>query len=100
MIGNLDTHDMHARFGAPNILIRRSDLQDALHRMASDLNAKIELNSRIVDYRLKENALILENGDDHVYDVIVAADGMYSPLMLDAPTLSGTLSEPSSKTTP
>ncbi|KAH8586413.1 hypothetical protein B0O99DRAFT_528729 [Bisporella sp. PMI_857] len=79
----------------------RANLHNCLLKRAVELGARIKVNARVVDVKVSKDweqaAVILQNGDSYVADLVVGADGINSRLrevMLgraDPPTLTGDL---------
>ena len=75
VVGHLSTGELHHRFGAPNLMIRRADLHQALYAMAVDSGVQVEFNAIVKDITLDPPSLITESEQISV-DLIISADGM------------------------
>ena len=79
----------------------RANLHKCLFERAAELGATTRVNARVSDVRVSQNGntatVVLQNGEEHVADLVVGADGINSHLreiMLgkaDPPTLTGDL---------
>lgn len=79
----------------------RANLHTCLLDRAIELGAKLKVNARVADVRCHPNGetatVVLQNGEEHVADLVVGADGINSRLreiMLgreDPPVLTGDL---------
>jgi salicylate hydroxylase len=79
----------------------RANLHKCLFERAVELGAKTRVNARVSDVRVSKNwetaTVVLQNGEEHVADLVVGADGINSNLreiMLgrkDPPVLTGDL---------
>jgi salicylate hydroxylase len=62
-------------FNAPYYVVHRADFLSALHKKALDEGIEINLGSKVSDYHPMKGQIILENGNIHGADLVVAADG-------------------------
>jgi salicylate hydroxylase len=79
----------------------RANLHNCLLDRAKELGAKVKVNARVLDVRVHSSGetatVFLQNGEEHVVDLVVGADGINSRLrevMLgreDLPILTGDL---------
>lgn len=79
----------------------RANLHNCLLDRAKELGAKVKVNARVLDVRVHSSGetatVLLQNGEEHVVDLVVGADGINSHLrevMLgreDPPVLTGDL---------
>lgn len=67
-------------YDAPYYVIHRANFHSALHKRALDLGVTVKVASRVIGYNVEGPNIILENGDPHSADLIVAADGIWSPV--------------------
>ncbi|KAJ5474648.1 hypothetical protein N7475_004214 [Penicillium sp. IBT 31633x] len=65
-------------YDAPYYVIHRANFHSALHKRALDLGVTVKVASRVIGYNVEGPNIILENGDPHSADLIVAADGVKS----------------------
>lgn len=70
--------DFRKQFGAPYYVVHRAGLQDALYQCARDLGVEVRLGSGILEYEDAGGRVVLENGDAHTADLVIAADGIHS----------------------
>ncbi|PVI05742.1 salicylate hydroxylase [Periconia macrospinosa] len=70
--------ELEPTYGGPYVVIHRADLHRILHRHAVKKGARIELNSRVMQYGVEEGWVLLENGVRMQADLIVACDGINS----------------------
>ncbi|QKX60295.1 uncharacterized protein TRUGW13939_07438 [Talaromyces rugulosus] len=65
-------------FNAPYYVVHRADFLSALHKKALDEGIEINLGSKVSDYHPIKGQIILEDGNIHGADLVVAADGIHS----------------------
>ncbi|KAK7733709.1 hypothetical protein SLS53_008176 [Cytospora paraplurivora] len=70
--------DPRDEFGTPLYTLHRNDLVTELLRLAEGLD--VRLGTKVAGVDEAENALVLENGERHSADLIVAGDGLHSVL--------------------
>ncbi|KAF2140958.1 uncharacterized protein K452DRAFT_359381 [Aplosporella prunicola CBS 121167] len=70
--------DCRTAFGAPYYVVHRAHYQQALYDRALELGVNFRMNSRINTYDAARPSLTLEDGKEHVADVIIGADGINS----------------------
>lgn len=70
------------QFGAPYYVIHRANFHSALHKRALDLGVTVKVASRVVGYNVKGPSIVLVNGETAFADLVVAADGIYIPVLL------------------
>ncbi|KAK3360974.1 putative salicylate hydroxylase [Lasiosphaeria ovina] len=79
-----DTSDARTRFGAAFWTIHRVDLHNELMRLAASPNAAgdgtyaLRLGARVVSVDPARGCVVLEDGSQHVADLVVGADGLRS----------------------
>lgn len=66
---------MEDRYGAPYIVVHRAVLHAILHKHAVNLGAKLQLDSKVVNYEFENGAVNLHNGTRLTADLVVGADG-------------------------
>lgn len=93
-----DTSDARERFGAPFWTIHRVDLHNELMRLASattaDGDCVLSLGSRVVSTDPGRGCVVLEDGSEHVADLIVGADGLRSVIRGVVLSGEGAVSDP------
>lgn len=79
-----DTSDAASRLGAPFWTIHRVDLHNELLRLAladqGNGECVLQLGSRVVSADPDRGSIILEDGSEHVADLVIGADGLRSVL--------------------
>jgi salicylate hydroxylase len=66
------------RYGAPYYVVHRANLQMAMRDLAVELGVKIRLGAGVKAYGKGVGEVVLENGEVHGADLVVAADGIKS----------------------
>lgn len=83
----LDLTDVHRRYGAPYVVIHRSDLHGTLLRACQRLGVDLVTDVQVTDYEnVDGGAAVLHAGGREVAPVVIAADGLHStarPLLSD-----------------
>lgn len=70
--------DFREKYGAPYWVVHRAHFHDAMHRLAVDLGVEVKINSKIERYDPDAGSVVLENGQAHSADLVIAADGVKS----------------------
>ena len=70
--------DFWEKYGAPYWVVHRAHFHDAMYRLALDLGVEVMINSKIERYDHDAAIVVLENGQSHDADLIVACDGVKS----------------------
>ena len=74
-------------FGAPYYVIHRANFHTALHRRALDLGVTVKLAAKVVKYDPESAEITLADGSSASADLIIAADGMSSVVLLSEPIM-------------
>lgn len=72
------TPDFSQAYGAPYLVVHRSDFHAALCGLAAELGVEVVTNSRVVKYDEAGGRVETEDGRKFVGDLVVAADGVKS----------------------
>ncbi|KAL1611908.1 hypothetical protein SLS60_000130 [Paraconiothyrium brasiliense] len=70
--------DFEEKFGAPYYVVHRANLQLAMYELALSLGVCVRVNAGVRCYNAEGSGVVLENGEVHHADLIVAADGIRS----------------------
>lgn len=70
--------DFREKYGAPYWVVHRAHFHDAMYRLALDLGVEVKINSKIERYESDAARVVLENGQIHSADLVVACDGVKS----------------------
>jgi salicylate hydroxylase len=70
--------DFEERFGAPYYVVHRANLQLAMYELAVSMGVHVRVNAGVRSYKAESPSVVLENGETHHADLIVAADGIKS----------------------
>ncbi|OAG10630.1 FAD/NAD(P)-binding domain-containing protein, partial [Paraphaeosphaeria sporulosa] len=70
--------EFEEKFGAPYYVIHRANLQRAMYQLALSLGVRVRVNAGVRSYNDEASSIVLENGETHYADLIVAADGVKS----------------------
>ncbi|KAJ5898725.1 hypothetical protein N7504_009013 [Penicillium tannophilum] len=81
LIGALDMTTFEDEFCAPYIVIHRASLHNILHRHAVQAGARIRLDATVTKYDFENGSVELKGGEMLNADLIVGADGIYSPVV-------------------
>jgi 2-polyprenyl-6-methoxyphenol hydroxylase-like FAD-dependent oxidoreductase len=77
---SLDLRDVARRYGAPYVVVHRSDLHGLLLEACRDLDVELHTGSRVVAYHrdARSAAVELADGRSLTADAVIAADGLHS----------------------
>lgn len=67
--------DFRKNFGAPYYVVHRAHLHDALYKCALKLGVAVNVGCKVASWNAEAGTVRLENGIQHIGDLIVAADG-------------------------
>ncbi|KAJ4293248.1 hypothetical protein N0V90_008530 [Kalmusia sp. IMI 367209] len=70
--------DFRERFGAPYFVVHRANLQLSMYDLALSLGVEVRVNAGVKSYDAGTPSVVLENGEVHKADLIIAADGIKS----------------------
>jgi salicylate hydroxylase len=70
--------DFEERFGAPYYVIHRANLQLAMYELAVSMGVRVRVNAGVRSYNAESQSVVLQNGETHYADLVVAADGIKS----------------------
>ena len=70
--------EFRQRFDAPYWVVHRADFHEALYRLAIKLGVEVKVGSRVEKYEAEKGQIELGNGQSHVADLVIAADGIKS----------------------
>lgn len=70
--------DFREKYGAPYWVVHRAHFHEAMYRLALDLGVEVKIASKVERYEPDAGRIVLENGDVHEADLVVAADGVKS----------------------
>ena len=70
--------DFKAKYGAPYWVCHRAHFHDAMYRLALDLGVQVKINSKVERYEPEAGNIVLESGEFHHADIIIASDGVKS----------------------
>lgn len=70
--------EFEEKFGVPYYVIHRANLQLAMYELAVSLGVCVKVNAGVRSYNDEASCVVLENGETHHADLIVAADGIKS----------------------
>lgn len=70
--------EFRSKYGAPYYVIHRADLQLAMYERALELGVEVKVNAGVEFFFAESAKIMLENGELHFADLIVAADGVKS----------------------
>ncbi len=71
--------EIQSRYGDPIWCLHRIDLQKALATRAEEVGVRLVFDSRVRDVDFEEPSIFCENGYMEKGDLIIAADGLWSP---------------------
>lgn len=70
--------DFEETFGAPYFVVHRANLQLAMYELAASLGVRVRVNAGVRSYNAEATSVVLQNGETHHADLVVAADGVKS----------------------
>ncbi|KAF2440456.1 salicylate hydroxylase [Karstenula rhodostoma CBS 690.94] len=70
--------EFEENFEAPYYVVHRANLQLAMYELAASLGVRVRVNAGVRSYNAEATSVVLENGETHHADLIVAADGVKS----------------------
>ena len=70
--------EFREKYGAPYWVVHRAHFHDAMYRLAMDLGVTVKIASKVEQYEPDSGRIVLENGDVHEADLVIAADGVKS----------------------
>lgn len=70
--------EFREKYGAPYWVVHRAHFHDAMYRLALDIGVEVKINSKIERYESDAARVVLENGQIHSADLVVACDGVKS----------------------
>jgi salicylate hydroxylase len=83
MIGRTALDAMFQKdFKSPYYVVHRAHYYEALHQRALQLGVVLELGCRVVQYRENQGSVVLSDGSVIEGDLVVAADGMLSNIII------------------
>ena len=79
MLTSLDLEDAHRRYGAPYIVVHRTDLHGTLLRACQGLGVDLVTGVTVTGYeRFAGGAAAVHDGGRHEAPLVIAADGLHS----------------------
>lgn len=73
---------MICKYGAPFWDMHRADLQIAMFERAQELGVRFRFGATVTSYDFEGSKVSLSNGDQVSGDLIIAADGEFSPRIM------------------
>lgn len=66
------------KYGAPYWVVHRAHFHEAMYRLAKDLGVEVKIASKVEHYQADAGRIVLDNGESHDADIVIAADGVKS----------------------
>ena len=70
--------DFREKYGAPYWVVHRAHFHQAMYKLALELGVEVKINSKVERYEADAGRVVLENGDVHEADLVIASDGVKS----------------------
>lgn len=66
------------KYGAPYWVVHRAHFHEAMYHLALDLGVEVKIASKVTQYEPDAGRVVLENGEHHEADLVIASDGVKS----------------------